>query len=142
MDNLSKHVADVYSRLMDTAVVKSGEVTGDSITELSRLLCELTPRDDYHRAVGDFIRFMCKRNYGPFLKYLVGVDLGHLILLGDGRCIANALGLRDVVHIKYGGDSWLITKAEPYKPRSSALRRDNRTRNRPRKKIIPREQKV
>jgi hypothetical protein len=99
MEVINNRLATILERLKQTELVVNKQVNYATIDEFAKILNKSAPVTEQDNAIGEFVRFIYKKNRSSFFKYIHITDLTHLVLLTDGMPIVSILGLRGLVSI-------------------------------------------
>ncbi len=112
MNDLNQTLLDIFTELKNCELVVTKTANDKTITEFSNKLNEAVRDDDTGNNVGDFVRFLYKRDRRSFYNYLKITELQHLTLLTDGQALINVLDIKGLISItyRYRQKDFVVTK--------------------------------
>lgn len=100
MKALFERLNYIWESLLRSELVQTPAVTASSIDEFTRMLNKSTPVTPMEKTVCETVRHLSMYNKNSFIGYLRNHNNG-LILLCDGRSIAEELGINEKVDIRW-----------------------------------------
>ncbi len=127
MESYGKKLADVWSDLQQTQLVKMQQVNETTIGEFTRRLNILLPLTPADVAVWSFVKEMYLHNPKDFFRYITNAGLMHYTILVGGGAMTTELNLKELITVRLNKERTKFI-VSPYNPNQRVRGGRNRGR--------------